>query len=289
VGDVEQNLASLLTYSARLDEAESLYQDLTASYRASGDRRSLEHVLSAEGTVFLERLELEKAQTAFAESLRIAREVGDKRGEGYSLGGLGAVFEYRDDLGGARTRYEEWMAVAMRADLGTKPGTTVRTALAVVAMEESRHADAESLASEVASQTEGTARGYAESIRAWALFELKKRADATEAIERARTLLVHNEMAPLNWHLATISAVIDGSSGDADHEREAFRRLDEVDAETTRARSPRAGFWSRYARGRLQMELGQAVGRTTLATLERDARARGLVVVARLARATARR
>src|SRR5262249_40124091 len=80
----------------RFDEARACHVELKAQRLAAGDRRGYGRVLTNEGIIFVEGLDLPSARRAFEGALAIAAETNDKRIDAVARAGLGNVL----DLGG---------------------------------------------------------------------------------------------------------------------------------------------------------------------------------------------
>jgi tetratricopeptide (TPR) repeat protein len=95
--DIRAERASLLrrmgemAYRSDLREAERLFEQSLALYRALGDRWGMANVLRALGSVALNAGDYGRAKQLYEESLAIRRALGDRWGTANSLQGLGRV------------------------------------------------------------------------------------------------------------------------------------------------------------------------------------------------------
>jgi tetratricopeptide (TPR) repeat protein len=276
-------VAEARTNLADFDAAAPYYAEAKRLLTAQGRIAEVDQLTSVEGVALLERLDLRAAERTFGGSLESARRVGDARGEGFALAGLGAVHEYRGELAAARGRYEAWLMLSQTTDLGS----LCKVALAILAMEDGRPADAEVLARAsaahfAANHTEAL-RAYADAVLAWSLLEQHRRTEAAAAAEHARIAIADHEVQRMRHTVLSIAALVDATSDDPVRVAAGARTLDTVEAEARATGTWRAVVWTGYSRGRAALERGDPQAGALLDAAARDAEARGLLVVAKLA------
>jgi tetratricopeptide (TPR) repeat protein len=282
---VLETIAQTRTNLAQFDAAKPFYDEATAMLEAKGDHAGAGELASAAGVAYLEQLDLPAAERTFDAALVTARAAKDARGEGFALAGLGAVHEYRGELAVARTRYEEWLMLSLAVpDLGS----LAKASLAILAMEDGRYADAESLARASAAHFEGAhdraMAAYSRAVLAWALLEERRSGEATDEAARALEAIRGHEVQRLRHTVETIAATVGLSSGDPARSAEGDRLLERVEGEARASGTWREIVWAHYARARSARAAGDARAPELLDSVEREARVRGLVVVADLAK-----
>jgi hypothetical protein len=109
--------------------------------------------------------------------------------------------------------------------------------------------------------------------------------DAQKAIAEAVRLMQANPNLPNRRLVITTAARIRSAAGETE---QAARDLDRVLVDARKSRDLSDEFDARLLLGDIELRTGKtAVGRARLATLEKDATARGFLLLARQARATA--
>jgi hypothetical protein len=180
--------------------------------------------------------------------------------------------------------------LALRNKLGEK--TTAEDsllALAQLSMEEGHAADAEQPARQVLSQAHAEkAAGNEINARvalAGSLLEQGKLAEAEKEIRGAEIAVARAEGRLLAINVATTAGRIHAANGKAE---EASRSLASALAESARLDCGRCLLEARLALGEMEMKQGKkAAAREHLATLEKDATAKGFLLIARKASAAA--
>jgi tRNA A-37 threonylcarbamoyl transferase component Bud32 len=284
-----QTIAQARTNLAQFADAAPYYAEAKTLLAAQGKRDLVAELTTAESVAMLEQLDLLAAERTFTEGLATARRLGDARGEGFALLGLGSVLEYRGDLAAARARFEEWLTMA----LSTEMGSMAKVSLAILAMEDGRPADAEKLARASAAHFDAAhtpaMRAYAESILAWSLVEQRRLEEARVVAEAARHGIAGNEIQRVRHTVLMIVALVDVITGNADERTAGLRAFDDLEAEEQATGTWRAVVWTHFTRARAALETGDPRAPEMVSGVEREARDRGLVVVANLAAAASRR
>jgi hypothetical protein len=156
-------------------------------------------------------------------------------------------------------------------------------ALAGVALEESRPADAEREAQDVIralGQTPSPLHAIGELITARARLARHDVTGAARALAAAQALSKHTERVSLRSALARVEAEVDAAAGRPD---EARRRLDALRATLTRSGMALDELECRLLVLRIDRAEGRVNVRADAAALEKDARARGAgLIVKRL-------
>ena len=128
--------------AGRLGEARAEYEESLATRAEIGDRRGMAIGKVELGAVLLAQGEIAQARQVEDEAVQIARETKLMPGEAYAEFNLGEIAIARGDLAAARTHHER--SLALRLEMNeTRTVLESRLALAELALEEGRPADAE--------------------------------------------------------------------------------------------------------------------------------------------------
>jgi tetratricopeptide (TPR) repeat protein len=228
----------------------------------------------------------------YENALNITRQTGHKRGMAFELAGLSETLSAQGDLIEARKKGEE--ALAIRTEMGEQWTTAASHAsLAALSLDEGRPEAAEALARQAADEfgklkaDENVAVTY--SVLARSLLEQGKIGEAQKVIQSAQELSARSGVIPVHFEVDIAAAR--GRAAAANHSGQgetaaAKRNLGGVLAKATRHGYVGYEFQSRLALGEIEVKSGKtAAGRARLLALERDAKAKGFLLVARRAAA----
>lgn len=261
-----------------------MYEESLAIQREIGNRNGAGVALFNIGDILREDGDLARAKRMYEESLAIGRETGDKSRMARALNGLGEVFCDQGDLEGARKSLEE--ALAIRTQLGEKRNIArSQFFLASLAVEEGRPSEGELLAQkaveELRAEHAADAEAEARAVLAQSLFAQNQQGKAQEAIAPAIELARKSQDREVRFSVNIISARVRATLG---KHTEAGTSL-----EATLAEAKKYGFvgyqlQARLALGEIEMRSGKTTaGHVHLAALEKDATAKGFLLVARKA------
>ncbi len=305
------NIGVVLFEQDQFGDAAKYYQESLAIARALDDKRNVIRALHNLTIVEREIGHLSAARKQIEESLAMRREIGDRRGQimgNVELGmiqlaqgdlasarktqehvielatemkfpqgeaqahyHLGEIALVAGDFAGARRHHER--ALAIRQAL--KEDRTIvesHAALANLALEEGRIADAETLAATVERALRGAPvpiLSVAKLLNARVRMARKDVDGAERQLAAARAHVERTERISLRTHFSLVEAQIEIARGQLDKAR---ARLDGLRDEFSRAGMLIADFERRLVQ--LRIDSGDA------ATLEKDARARGAVLIA---------
>jgi DNA-binding winged helix-turn-helix (wHTH) protein/tetratricopeptide (TPR) repeat protein/TolB-like protein len=275
--DVHARLGGLDVARQRFDRALELERKI-------GDRIGIARVLGARARLALREGNLPRARREAEEQLRLARETGARAAETEALRVLGGVDLAAGELARART------SLSMALQVGTAAGEELETAvvrleMARVDLAADRPADAVRLAREVVAwagprgalglETEGLA------TLSEALLRQGDLAGARTAAGRARSKAEGGEDRELRVAIAAALGRSDAAGGNS---AGALRALRQTAAEAARLGFIPAGLEVRLALGEIAFRQGDATtARGALEAVQRDARARGLERIARVA------
>lgn len=210
------NLAIVQRESGDLAAARAGFEEAIPVREEIRDRRGAAIARVELGTVLHQQGELDRATRVLEEGLAVAREIAFSEAEGYLLFQLGELSLTRGDLAGARRHHEA--ALALRE--GRKEPRTIgesQLALAVVAVEDGRTAEAEPLAqaAERAAKEQPAARAQALLVRARARLAAGDLAGAARLTRDARTLVTSSDRLWAQWALTSGEVRVRLASGDA--------------------------------------------------------------------------
>jgi serine/threonine protein kinase/tetratricopeptide (TPR) repeat protein len=281
------NLAGVLTLQADFPGARKMLTESMDDFREIGDKRGVVTSLENIGIILTGEGKLGEAAKKYEEALTIAREMGNKSLTGYALYLWGEVYAHQGNLAAARKSDEQ--ALQIRNELG-EPRTISETqlSLANLSLEEKQYANAESLARDASAQLEklnavdDASVGY--YILARVLAAEAKSADAQAAIEKAAALAQKGSDASARLRIAIESALLRANSGAPADVSEAKKAIQSALADATKQNLTGIQFEARLAQGEVEMKSGdRTAGRMHLAALQRDAAAKGFLLIARKA------
>lgn len=320
--DMLNNIAGLLLNQGDAAGARQMFEDALKIQRAIGRKTGMAGALTNLGFALLQSGDYSAAAKQFDEALAVYRELKDQDGvagaltnsgiglqqqgrlvdakkafgDALSANGsrsrtltaqsrLGQVLMLQGDLSAARTTYEE--ALAGWQQIGEKRAAAqTRVALARIAIEEGRAAEAEAAAGAVANELSAQKRADDEALAldvvARSRLAQGKIAEAVKAIARAQALpaaaAVSRETRLALSITGARAAVATGKNADAE------ATLSAALADSTKAGMLASQFDARLALSELEMKSGKsAAGVARLQALERDAAAKGFGLIVRQA------
>jgi tetratricopeptide (TPR) repeat protein len=273
------NLANLMSDEGDLGGAMKVYEETRATAEELGDKRGVAMAWYNMGE--MERLQgnLPRSRTLLDQSLELRRDLADKAAVARTLASIGLVQMAQGRLPDARKTYDE--ALVLQTEVGEKVGIArIRYFQGTLSLHEGRPADAESALRDAAAQfrvlkaadDEAAALGVLARAR---LAERNSR-DAERASQDALQLVRNsrNRVSILEVGLAT--ARVEAATG---------KRAAAV-ARLTRLLADAKGFLTYELEAGLalaEIEIGSgqiAEGRSRLQSVEQQARAKGLLLIA---------
>lgn len=273
------NLAIVLQDQGKLEEARTQFEDSLAILRKIGNKQGIARTLGNVGELLLKEGWPNRAKEKFLDQMRLAQEIQDDKQRAYALYGLAETFAAQGDLKGSRTRHEE--ALALRTKMGEQGlAAESRLALARLALEEQNAplamGEASAAEEELKKQGENDQAWAGEALRAECLIMTKKPGDAKSIVARLHAQL--DRIQDIDLRLGSLAAVskVERSLGDGNLAQEGLARV-----------ANEAEKYG-YSQHQLAAEIALASGdrdvqkaRTRLVKVERDARSRGLELLAR--------
>ena len=283
------NIAWLLELDGDVAAAIPAYEQSVALSKQIGAKGTTTEALTGLASVRLAAGDLHGARQDSLDALALAKEIGSKSGRGYALSCLGRIFYVEGKLTDAKEHHDE--ALSIRSETGDiGPASDSRLALAQLMIDKGRLSEAEQLARQVAAESEATVgvgrQAEAESTLAEIFLARSNLAEARKAMARASALLAKNENHASRFPVTITKARLEVALAKPGAATRARRILQEVIAECTKRGSVDNQFEARLALGEIETRLGDAsIGRRELERLEKDARARGFILIANKAAA----
>lgn len=286
------NIASILLPEGSPDGARKMSEQALASARAIGDKGTMALALLDLGSALYAQGDLPGAKASYDQGLALAREGGDKHDASFLLAGLGQVLTAQADLAAAQKKNEEELAI--RSELGEKVAMAeAHLELANLSLESGQAAAAEKLAQqavvELGDQKAVDDETSCQVLLARAFLAQGKLPEAQKAVDRAQTISKGTENRETHFSVTTTAARVQAASGQGPNQAQAIGMLRTVVDEAAKSRMLPDELEARLALGEIEMKSGKAAaGRDHLATLEKDATAKGFVLIAHKASAAAR-
>jgi tetratricopeptide (TPR) repeat protein/tRNA A-37 threonylcarbamoyl transferase component Bud32/TolB-like protein len=283
------NLGIILRDQGRLAEARKMSEESPAIRREIGDKVGAGVALNNLAVLLIDQGDLTGAQKGTDEQNIIFREASNQRGMAYARFVEGEILLQEGKLEESRKVHEE--ALAIRTKMGEK--TTVeesRLALSNLAIEQGRGSEAEQSAREVRDQShsgkEPDLEIMAEMLLARCLLARGDPAEAKKALAKAEFVAESSENRLLKTNLTITVARVRAATGKLDNARASL--LDAL-AAAKKMGCLRCEFEARLALGEIESKSAQTTEtRSRLAALEKDATAKGFLLVARKAAAAAK-
>jgi len=227
---------------------------------------------------------LHKPVVTAEESLAISRETQNKRGTARSLHSLARAVAQGGDIAGARKMYEE--ALVTRNELGYKGmAAETRLQLAAMAIEEGNLASAESTSRDTRAEFQRLHQLEdeiaADAVLARALVAMGRPSDAQKEIDAGKDLLKKSQDLETHFELGIVAGWVEAALG---RNTSAENELKLVLAGATRYKYLRYQLEARLALGEIETGSGKiAAGHARLTALQKDAAAKGFLLIARKA------
>jgi len=275
------NIANAMDVMGDLAGAERMQKENVLMWHAIGDRRGEGSTEGNLGNVLVERGKLDEAAQHYQRSLELHRQTGYRLGIGFALYGEADVLYEQDNLKAAREKAAQ--ALAVRVDSAQQTESLVQSA--TLALEGGDLGAAEKYADDAVHRTESAgasetaASAYA--VNAVTKMALGKSEEAQRAAQQARTLAAKSGYRTARFDAALAAVSVDTASGRiADARTELSGLLNEAEKYGYVVYLYRA----RLLQAKLALEADDVPSaRRQFASLESDARSKGLLLVARKA------
>jgi tetratricopeptide (TPR) repeat protein len=277
------SIANVLADKGDQAGAKAKYEEALSAFRDTGSQFEIAMTMSNIGELYLDEGDLPEAKKMFEQALEIKRNLHNRHSEAYTLSALGDLLLYQGDITAARKAHED--ALAIRTQLGEK-GTAAQDSLSLARLTlDDGHPEealdgARKVEADFHTQNQADYEAAAHTLAARCLLQSGKLGEAKVEIQQAEKLVKADD------HVAHLPVAIAGAriataSGDLVNARKI---LDAALAEATKANLLYFQYDARLALGELEIRSGKvAAGRARLTTLEKDAQAKGFLLIARKA------
>jgi tetratricopeptide (TPR) repeat protein len=278
------NLANVLDSMGRLQDSVKMHEAGLAAFREVGDQRGTASTLANLGGVLLEMGDLDGAQARCSEALEIHGRTGYKRGTGYTESALADIFLQRGDMVQARQHSQH--AADIRRETGEQLNVALsQLQLGYIAMQEGKAAEAEGLIRAAIPQFEKEkvydAVGSGKALLSQILMERGQVDDGLKLSDEAVTAAQQTGNKPSRFDAELARGKAVSAAGKS---AEATKVLEALLAEAKKFQYLGYEFQARLALGEAEIKARKtAAGRTRLAALQKDAEAKGYLLIARKA------
>ncbi|MFZ0479700.1 MAG: protein kinase [Terriglobales bacterium] len=284
IGSDIGSIANVLDNLGELADATRMQEQSLQGFRDGGQQRGVTTTLGNLGNVLVERGDLSQAMSSYEEGLSLAEKIGYKDGRAANLDGFAQISLIRDQVSQARDQEEQ--ALGLRKELGDSVQVAQsQLALAIIAIEEGKPAEAEALiraaAPQFDQQTITTGASQSASLLARALLAQSKIGDAQVAAANALALAVRTSDRSTHLMANLAAAEMNARTG---KDPAATKALQSVLTESVRDGYKEFEFEARLDLGRLELRSSRASGLQRLKKLEEDANRKDFRLIARKAR-----
>jgi ATP/maltotriose-dependent transcriptional regulator MalT len=204
-----------------------------------------------------------------------------------TLFGLGDVLMIRDDLSGARKKHDAALAFRQKEHGNVRELFDSRIRMAELSLEQGQSPDAEAgvrqALKDYAAQDEPAARIEADVVLVRSLVAQGKLPQAQAVVTSDRNLMAQSEDWISRISFNILSSQLLTASGNS---KEAMDPLQACVEKSKKSGFGQLEFEARLALGEAEIKAGYSTtGRAELASLQRDARAKGFLLIARKAAA----
>ena len=290
IRQAENNLGIIYLEQGNLSSAQDVLQKALSVARETGDKTGEYNALGNLAKVLTLLGDIPASKRAFERLLAAAQELHNKSHIARAYDGLGSTYESAGDLNAARKNYE--LAVNLSKELGMKPLIAEdEVSLAGILTEQGEPASAEKLCREAREEfrkeQDVDDEIYAEACLVDAFLAQNKTVQAQSEIASSKDLPQKSQHIEfrLDWDIARARAA--AAAGDTAAAKSVLQTAI-LDAKAKNYRG--LEFEGRLALGETEMKSGEVVeGSTLLASLEKEARAKGFLGIARKAHAASDR
>src|SRR5580700_6218279 len=284
------NLGELLAQQGDVAGAKNAFGESLRIHQEIGEKDAAVYQLNGLGKLLLDSGDLAGAKQRFEQTQAIARETDAKQLLPAALGGIGQVLFQQRKLNEARQSYEQALAIDQEIAY-TQESAEISLDVAELDIEEGRAVEAQPLIQDAVkvfrdaklSNDEITAH----ALLARALLAAGKTADAQKELESARSLAAKTQNLLVSLDFAITEARVLVASGKA---AAANKILTPVLAEAKIRGLVRYELEARLVAAEIELKSGSPPdeAKKNLASLEKDATAKGYVLIAQSAAARAK-
>jgi len=284
VAAAKDNLGSVLYLKGDLDASQKFLQEALDGFREVGSKSSVANALENLASTAVSRGDLKAARKMLEEAVAIDREKGIKSEVAWGLNGLGDIDLAEGKLDEASREYKE--ALSLRTETGEKGSIAEsQLSLANMALEEGLPAEAETRAREAREEFRKEKQVddeiLADTILARAFLAQQKYAEAKKEIEDGKGLTARSQNRANRLQLDIAAAKLDAARSGGEPARQS---LAAILAEANRTGFVEYQLEARLALGEIETGSGKiAAGHARLTALQKDAAAKGFLLIARKA------
>jgi serine/threonine protein kinase/tetratricopeptide (TPR) repeat protein/TolB-like protein len=263
------------------EEALAISREIGSQDTAAMELNNLSETLLNQGDLF-------RGNKMLQECMAILRKTRNKSDLGYALSTEGDIVSAKGNLAAARQRNEE--ALAIRNEMGQKGNAAENLlSLAELSIEEGHPLEADAPArqaiDEFRKENQYDNEVWGEAVLGRLLLAAGKAADAQKEISNAGPVVSKSQNRVSKFKMSIITARVQAAIG---NQTAATKSLEATLIEASQCGFVPYQYEARLALGELEMKSGKTTaGRARLAALEKDATAKGFLLIARKAHAAA--
>jgi tetratricopeptide (TPR) repeat protein len=284
IADTMTNLGTILQRQGDLAGATRYNEEALALYQEIGEKDAIAFMQLNMSGVLLEQGDLSRARTLLDQSLAVQRTLGNSSDVAEVLHDLAEALGYQGDIGGAQKAYDE--ALAIRISRG-EDGNVAQTRLgqADLLLDSGKPADSESLVRSALEQFKKEKQVEAEvsahDTLAATLLELGRLSEAKAEVEQATKLAGRNTSRSSRLKTEIVAArVLSGGGQSEDAARNLRRTIKDAQKTGLFVRQLEASL----ALAEIKVKSGKKKeAEDLLHSVERDARGKGFLLIARKA------
>jgi tetratricopeptide (TPR) repeat protein/class 3 adenylate cyclase/TolB-like protein len=280
-------IGDLLLQQGDLAGAQRTYEQAIAAAQESGSERAQAGSKANLGIVLFERGDLRGAEQNYRDALALERKLGAKSDTASVLDSLADLLVVRGNLQEAEQGYRE--AMAIQEGMGEKGSAAIsRMGLATISLERNDAAQAEAgvraSAEEFHSEKDSADETVARVVLVRALVAQKKLGEAQKQMNQAIALVTNASQNNLRYSTFTTSARLRAAQGGESNEAGAIEALQKIVRDADKAGMPGCELEARLAIGEIEAAGGKnSRGRTELSAVQKDAEAKGFLLIAQKA------
>ena len=284
VAAAKDNLGNILYLKGDLVASQRFLQEALEGFREVGSKTSVANALENLASTAISRGDLRAARKMLEEALVIVRAQEIKSEIAWALTGFGDIDITEGKLADAGREYKE--ALSFRTEIGEKGSIAEsQLSLANLALEEGRPTDAEGrlreAQQEFLKEKQVDDELLANTFLARAFLAQRKYVEAEKEIRDGNVLASHSQNSANRLQFRIAATELETARGLTEPARQA---LMSILAEATRTGFLEYQFEARLALGEVEIRSGRvAAGQTRLTTLQKDAQAKGFLLIARKA------
>jgi tetratricopeptide (TPR) repeat protein/TolB-like protein len=289
IGVELHNIAGELSAGGNLEEASTKFRQSLTLNRQLGQEDVEAMDLANLGATLSLRGDLDESARTLDRSLEICRRIDFKQACAVALSGQGDLLSWEGKLDQAKDKYQE--ALAIQNEMGAQlDAAQTRVSMAQLLIETGHPGEAEAAVKEAREiiRKEKLVGGetLADAVLVQALVAQEELADAAHELDAATPLGAKVQSEGARLQLAIVAASVRALSAAPVDRAAAGRSLEATLAEATRLGFVPYQYQARLALAEIELKAGHsAAGRARLVALEKDARAKGFLLIAQKAAA----